>query len=395
MTELSRLLSLKFGVHTSAQDLSSTPASMRVIEPMSQDFYPRDKKRIERNLFSADNRRFTSRVGPDDLSAMPLALPLRGVNGNTGGALTFQGNMEACDLLDVMFGAAAGALVGAAPTIAGGVTPNLTASSGVVNTGDMVLFNTTSGWYMREVVSGGTTVNLVLDRAYPGTVVSASTIFRSARWNVNAAIHSHIHGFFRAEWEDLRVEYPGCMAESLDLDFAEGNVVNMSTSWLPNDVQPAIDAALSYVGATAGQDIVNINAEFYIGDTEFLASSLKFSLKNALKARSCVNGVNGVHGYISSNKDDCVLSGSIYVGPNTGSIGEIQYDAGTPSFRDLIESSTTKDIALQVGGLPGEALYLRLPAAEIRGRMADNDGSVMFNFEAFATGASPARLGVF
>lgn len=404
---MDQITDLKFGLHSSTTDFTSTPGTVSTLNALSHGLRPRERSLIERPGFSADNRMLAPMNGVMDIGAFAVEMMFRGVSGNAGGAFTPQSSMEQARMLDSIFGTAAAAITGSAATVAGGSTPGLTASSTVVNDGDMILFQTSTGWFAREVVSGGGTVNLVLDRAYTGTPTNGSTIYRAARWNGAPATIMHTHGYFRAEnlVDNWRRDAFGCCAESMSLACAEGDVVRMSSSWRPNDVQDVAETDPSYSGPTAGDGIPCAGSWLWLGDTAFLARGLRVEITNELAPRVTTQGTNGVLGYAVRNKRYTV-SGQLYIGANTGSIGELQDSAGTPSAVDLMASSAsagsvraTYDLAVQLGARGTAALYARMPAASFSARgEAGPEGQSVLAFTATAVAPSagaPFRLGVF
>lgn len=402
---VSRILDLKFGKHASVSDWTTAPSTYRTIEPESAGVYPRDTRRLDRKLYSPDNRAFSSVIGPQKLDPFQVVQLFRGVNSNSdGGAFTVATSLEQADMLDVIFGTAASNISGAAVTVAAaGHTPGsgiLEVSGTTVATGDMILFSVSSGadFIAREVASGGGTTTLTTDRPWSGTPTTGATVVRAARWNHDPSVHDRVHGGWKAEWEDGLHEFLGCMCESFELSIAEGEIVKMTTSWVPTSIEPGTDSSLSYSAPTFGAEIVAVNAAFWIGSVEYLVEGLSFRKAAQLRPRRTPAGENGVLGYVVTAEDDVVIRGRIYAGSNSGSTGEMQYDSGTPSFRDLTEGNTARDIALQVGLSAGAAMYLRIPAADVRMTAVDADGLMMWDFEAIArkpSSGSACRLGIY
>ncbi len=406
MTDVTRMLSLKYAKHTDANTFSNTPGTLRIIEPEdAAAFYPSEVQRLERKLASPDNRRFPHRPGPKKLDVRSLKMRLRGVNNNDGGALVAQSATEHGEMWDTFFGANATVPSGAATTVTGGngATPNVTVTSGAgFANGDGILFATSAsapfGYIAREVVSGGGTTTLVVDRTFSGTPVG--TAYRAVRHVLSRSTHKHVHGFFSAEGENWRCDYFGCIAESLELDMKEGDVVRCTMGWRPMDWGEVDEANPAYVGATAGAEILAINSAFYLGSTEYLVKGLKLNAQNVVAPRDCVNGVNGVHGYEIVDKDEVLLTGQIYVGDNGGSIGELVYDAGSPTVKALQSPTSapapTFDVAIELAnGGPGQSLYIRMPALDLRGEIKDSNGLAVFDFQGYAcepSSGSPLRV---
>ncbi len=400
--EIDRILDLRFGKHSSAASFTATPGTLRRLNPETCDFRPKDHRRLERVLKSADNKRFSGVIGPSDLSAHQLSMMLRGTSSPGGAAFTPQSTMDCADVLDVVVGSASPGPVGVACTAVAagsdGATKTLVLSGTSYANGDMLLFSTDVGVFLREVVSGGGTTTVVLDRIFTGTVVNGGAVARAARWNHDPTVHDHVHGGFSVEAENWKQLVLGCMAESMEITFAEGEVAMLTTSWLPTVLTPDVDGSLSFTAPTAGQEIVCVNGAFWIGDVQYLTENMVLRWNNRLRPRRTPQGANGVLGYVVVEQDDVSLSGRIYAGSNSGSLGEMQYDAGTPSFRDLTEGNTTRDIAFQIGTVAGAALYVRIPAADIRATAVESDGLTMWEVQAMATrpsSGSNCRIGIF
>lgn len=402
MTDVTRMLTLKGAKHTDVNTFTNTPGTTRIIDPESHGFYPRDYTRLERKLSSTDNRRFAATIGPKKLDPLNLGVRLRGVNGNTGGALVASSSLEVGEMFDSFFGANAVVPAGASTTATGGngATPNITVTSGAgFANGDMILVATSLGFIAREVVSGGGTGTLVVDRTFSGTVTNGGTAFRGVRWSINRAVHKHVPMYFNSEGEDWAVDWFGCFGESLLLDFKQGDVVKAGMTWRPNNWAPATEANPSFTGGVAGSEIVAIAANFYIANFSALVADLKLSFKNNVVAREAFQGANGYHGYEIVDKDDVKVSGSIYVGDVT-TLGELLYNSGAtpPSVKTLQSVNTVYDCAIEVAAGAGQSFYCRLPALEFRGDIVDKGGLAAFQFEGYAVepaSGSPCRFSLF
>lgn len=388
---ISRVVEIRAGKHASAADFSSTPGSLIALEPDSHGFMPPDRRRIRRSFASLDNRRLADIVGPVDLAPCALVVPVRGASVSAGAAFDPETATELGVLFDCVFGAASvdPASTGTTATGGNGATPNITVTSGTNYVDGMaILFDTDTGTFAREIVSGGGTGTLVLDRTYTGT--PTGTVHRLAHWDATPANSEHVHAYFDVEGEDWRRIYAGCMS-SLDLDMKEADVVKASFSWLPTNVTDSADANPSHTAPTAGSYIVNVNGDLRIGNASFLARDLKFSLGASPVARPSIQGPQGVSGYVVPNLDECKLTGRFYLGDNASSLGEIVDDSGTPSLDSLQGGNTvgalptTRDVAVQIGTIAGACLYLRIRAAEFRAKIVDVDGQPCVDFTAYAT----------
>lgn len=407
MTDVARILTVQAGLHSSAADFSSTPGTTYRLDCNEVDAFPRSRASLARELYSTDNRRFAGVWGLKDIGAVKLGMNFCGVSSNTGAGIIPLERLEQASLLNSIFGATSATITGSAPTLSAVSTPGITVSSTVIATGDMIMFNTSTGWHCREVVSGGGSTSLTLDRAFTGTAVASSTVYRSARWNLATATTHHTHLYLSVEGENWRRDFFGLGPEGFDLAMAEGQLVDFSSSWLPTDVTDVAEANPSYSAPTKGSPIVVADAPLYIGDTEFLVRNLKVSLKNTLAPRVATTGPNGVHGYVVERKHEVMVSGELYIGDNSNTLGELVDGSGTPSLNDLTGSGTstvagtvksTYDLGLQVGSAASGAMYIRIPAADIEAKVKRNGAFPVLEFSAFASAPSSGsafRLGVF
>lgn len=402
-----RLLDVQFGLHASAADFTTTPATVSTIELLSghESLMPRSRESLDREVYSVDNGRLPSLFGVKDLSAISLGMHFRGVSGNAGGAFTPQTSMEQCRILDSFFGAAAAAITGAAPTVASGSAGLVVnVSTTVLANGDMILIPTAAGTDAREIVSGGGTLAVTVDRVLSGVPTVGGTVVRTARWNVSTALTQHVHGYIRAEGDTYRRDYFGCLPDSLTLTCGEQKYVEMQVSFMPNDWTDVAEANPAYVAPVAGSPIVVADAPFWLGGVEFLVRDLKVVLKHDVSARRSTTGVNGITGYVARRKHELTISGALYLGDNAGALNELVDDSGTPSLGTLTGdgvsagvAKTMVDVAVQLGTAAGSFAYVRIPAADVRGSVKDVDGYPMFVFDATATRpstGSPFRLGV-
>lgn len=412
MTDVTRLLDIQFGLHSTAADFSSTPGTVSRLLPRSIDgVYPRQRTPIDRPLIASDGRRHKRVHGARDLAPINVGMEFRGQSNAAGGAVTIQNVMEQARMLDSFFGAAAAAISGAATTATGG-TPGsgiLTVSSGTnIADGDMVLFRTGSATgpvVMREVASGGGTSTLTFDRAYTGTPYSTGTVWRAGRWNLSTTVTHHIHGYFRAEGENWRRDYYGCFCDSITLDIPDAGPVSFDSVWMPTDWADVAEANPAYSAPTAGQPTVASGCDFRIAGTAFLLRNAKLTLSNGAVPRASTTGPNGVQGYVAGSKTNVLLEGELYVGDNANTIGELVDGSGTPTLNSLLgdgddvgDEVTSRDISIAVGGAENAAFYARIPAADIRGQVADSGGLAVYRFQAHATAPSSGsafRLGVF
>lgn len=401
MSGLERMTTVRLGLQASATDVSTTaPGTLVFIEPESLTGVGADTVRIARDLRRGDNQEYASIRGPKSLDAIGITTLLKGVASNTGtAAFTSLTATDHGHMFESIFGAAVSnpSGVGNTATAGAGGANTLTMTAGTnYDDGRGVLFTTSTGTWAREIVSGGGTADLVLDRTTTGVLTNPTTILRGAKSTLTSStnMHTPLHIDVEGEWG--RRVYGGCYS-SMDLDFTEGQPVKMTTSWAPTDWTAPAKANPTFSQASAGSYIVNIGASFWIGDSAFLLKGAKLTLGYTMVPRTTINGANGMHGTVITRKAP-VLTGTLYVGSNA-SFGELADLSGTPTLQSLQaldadagEIPTTRDIALQVGTQGTAAIYIRIPAAEFAGSFGQDNGMDVFNFTATATRPSSGSM---
>lgn len=412
---ISRMTTVQFAQHTDTVSFGAAAIGTPFfLEPTNLDGYPRDVERIERDLFRSDNQPYAEVRGVKSKDPIPVDLQMRGFSVNAGAALAAATETEVGQLLDVISGAAATNPSGSATTTTGGTgaTPNITVTSGAdVANGVGVLFQTDGDPVIREVVSGGGTGTLVLDRDYTGTVTNGGVLARSSYWTFSPATSYHTHALLRCEGQDWRRDFTGCMSSG-SLRVSEGQIMTLSTSWMPSTWADNAEANPSFVAPTAGAYIMGVNAGLWIGDDKLLIKSADLDFGHTIVPRTTVNASDGVHGYVVTKKMP-VMKVRAYMGDATAalSFGQLQDSTGNMSVNKVQgitnsagsaysagQAISTYDIALQVGNIATGALYCRFPAATLRGRVVDDNGLECVDIEIHATrpsSGSPMRLFLF
>ena len=409
MTDVSRLVSLTYGINASATTIGTAPGSFAPLLPRSTptSFFPRSRAVIERPLANTDGRRLARIQGVKDIAELSLPLEFKGVDSNTGAGVTtnWESKLEQGNLLASLFGGV-GTLTtaGAAPTVSSGSGTSLTVSSNVIANNDIILFTTSVGTEIRQVASGGGTTTLTLDRAMVGTATAATTVYRAARYTMATATTIHTPVWFDAEGENWRRRFSDCQPSSMVLNIPNAGLVEADFGFMPNDYADNAETPTpSFAAPTAGSPVVSGGSAFFIGSTAFMLRSARLTVNVGMVMRETTTGINGVRGGVATDKSNIMLEGELYVGDNGGSIGELVDDSGTPTLDSILgtdaatgASITSLDLSLAVGTAAGAALYIRIPAADLRSPGVREGGPfAVLPFQAMATGASPLTLGVF
>lgn len=407
MSDVNRLLSLTYGINAAPYTIGTEPAAYAPLQPRSTpaSFLPRTRQPIERPLVVVDGRRLPRAFGVKDLAELTVPLQMTGVNNNTGGTTAvWETKIESGNLLASIFGAVGVATTGAAPTVSSASGATLVASSNVLTDNEIVSIETTVGREARQIVSGGGTTTLTLDRALAGTGVAASTVYRAARYVVSSAQTVHTPIWFDCEGENWRRKYRDCQPSSLVLNIPNAGVVEADFTFMPNDWSDVAEANPAYSAPTTGSPVVSGASQFWINGSAYMLRNARVSINLGMTMRETTTGINGVAGGMAVDKTNIMVEGELYVGATgAGNMGWLVDDTGTPTLDSILgdEQSTgtvitTRDVMLQVGSSIGASFYLRIPAADIRSSGVREGGPfAVLPFQAMATGANPLTLGVF
>lgn len=380
MTDISTALSIRIGGHTDNTDFSTTPVgaapnAIADVFPEKFDGVGRPARRtLQRNPAHPQNKRYPGVVGPYEIKAIPLDFMLRGLNGNTGAAINAVGknDLATVGIYQALFGAApvdpAGAVT-ASTGGAGGLNTVAAADRTGLLVGGGVLVPTASGVFARQITATGAGAgNITLDRVVPGAIVIGNLI-RASRFKVNPALSAHTHCFIRAEWENARRDFKGCMSLGV-FDYPLNEAAMLRTSWMWTDMADVAEADPAVTDPTTGGVPVNDNCFFYIGDTPIYAQDCSVDLGGNMVPRKANSGPQGVQGYLVM-KGAATPKPKIMVTIPSGTFtGEVA-DTGALSANSLGDETVnlgsakaTLDISLQIGTVAGSTHLWRAPAAE-------------------------------
>lgn len=414
MTDLNRLRTLRYGIHSGVSDFTSTP-TLAVLQPTDDgaSFLRRSRAFLPRGIASTDGRRFPHVRGGKDVAALALALEFKGINSNTGAAVAaWEAKMEQGNLLASIFGAVAPATTGVAPTVAAsGHTP----ASGIITVvgtttanGQVIAFPTSTGWEVGTIASGGGTTALTLTHPYSGTPTTGATVLRLAVYTGNTGKTEHTHCMFSAEHNhegtgNLRTDYFGCAPMSMQLTLPDTGKMAFTSSWGPTNWEDVAVGSPSFAAPTAGSPCVNNGYRFRIGTSLYQLRNAVFNVDNSVTMRAAGSSANGVIGGVCGTGEEgkvFSLSGELYYGGG-GAITEIIDNSGSPSLGALTgdadnagATAPTYDVLLGFGSEAGSCGSIRFPAADIQATLISSGPFPMVRFTAYGTGASPCALAV-
>lgn len=409
MTDVSRLSTLRYGLHSNAFTFTGTPTLVPLrLTDDGASFLPRNRAPLMRNLRSLSGRRYAHARGVQDVADITVNTEFRGVNSNTGGAVTdWEAKMEQGYLLASLFGAVAPATTGAATTAttagSSGATGTLVVASGSgISNGQVVAFATTTGLQIARVESGGGTTTLTLSHPFEGTVSNGGTVFRLAVYSVSDSVTHHVHSMFAAEGEDWRRDYFGCAPMSMALALPNAGLVGMTSVFSPTSFSDVAEANPAHAEPTSGSPIVVDACKMWFAGLDVIARDISINYSCATTPRTASTRTNGKVGGVSGTGDGktFTLEFSVYVGDGNLS-GELTDGSTTPSLNALLGDSdsagdiaTTRKVSLQVGTEIGACMYAYMPEADCVVTTQHVDGLTVARVVATGTGSLPAILAV-
>jgi hypothetical protein len=339
-----------------------------------------------------------------DLADITLATEFRGVNANTGAAVSnWEAKMEQGHLLASIFGAIAPATTGAAPTVAAsGHNPGsgvLAVSGTTTANGQVIAFSTSAGLVVGRIASGGGTTTLTLDQPYTGTPTTGSTVFRLAVYTVDPVLTHHTHLVLDAETEGNRMIFEGCVPMSCSLSIPNAGLVGMSTVLAPTTWTHGVPVNPTHAEPTSGNPIVNDRSIVVVDGVEVLARDISITIGNAAKRRVVDTRTNGALGGVCGvdGPKTFTVEFSVYLDDGASLPGELSH----ASVKDVLgnndsagDVAATSKVSVQVGTEIGAVMYAHVPTADVHVSTQISEGLVVAKYTVNGTGALPGVLAV-
>lgn len=323
---------------------------------------------------TSDGEKLPSMRGVKAFDLGDLSLPMEGLSGDGAGGDELASDLDSTvwPIVEVLAGGVqASSGVGNSNTPGSGTTLNVAAGDGAnVAPGDALLINPSGGlggadYIAREVVSVATDA-ITLDRGLTekdGTAVTprASTTSYGARTaffdNDN---HLRKHLYFLSEFPSNAREYYGCMPQSARIAARPGEQTVLELGGIRcTDWDNIAVAGAAYSAPTTGNPIVGNPIYLWIGSDLFIVSDLVFDFGLDVQPRPH-HDYSGHLGFVFGPAMPS-LSGRMTIGtltaPKEATLTLMDTWRGAQPY-----TSTTFDVAWQIGTRPGGTLYCRMPA---------------------------------
>lgn len=392
-------------LHASATDWTTAPAAgdHKHLLLESHNLHSPDTLKVRRVADNPQNVGHPPFRGPVDVSkAYQLEMILRGLSGNSGGAIDPDSTTDCTRFLDALFGTASIDPAGAAATATGG-----TGASKILGVdeqarfpiGTVVRFTTDAGTFVRQVrarAGASGAGNLTLDRTFTGTV-SAATVVRAARWKDDPAVYEHTHLSLIAEYTGhLRRLFIGGMG-NWELNFARGKEGRLIVSNLRfTDIQDEANASPSYSAPTVGGAISRVGNKMWFGDDNYYATDIRVVGGGDVVGRGVDDSPQGQHLGFTCQKGGAAartrLMAKLLLGTNTSEVadstGTLSANKAQAWDKSVGDELATWDVAFQAGAAAGAFSYGVMRAGVItKAETVVVDGKLWKDVEIEATGS--------
>jgi hypothetical protein len=344
-------------------------------------------RKLPRNTMRGDNEENARIVGPVELPTLSFITPLRGLNSNTGGAVTAAKLTDLVPLFDALFGVAANGGTGSTASLTGSTSSVLRlADASGIGVGDCILFNDGAELVARFVLAKSSN-DLTLSHTYSGAPTDSSTAFAGIMWYLDsdAPNHTPLHADFEASimrrkayglLPDVVIDFPN------NGDFARCNWSLTGVYW-----GDSAEANPSFAAPTAGSEIPCIDGYFSMSAatsggstaataTEYIARDVKLSITHTRAPVLSQSALSGTAKHVVTKKK-AVLEATLMMGTLTGEAAD--------TVLNTLQGATAQDILFQVGRSAGATCVVRMPNADIDAQHVVVDG--MDAIKITATGA--------
>jgi len=299
----------------------------------------------------------------------------------------------AAESTDELFRAVMGqaGVAGTGDTVSASSGTSLTVAGTDIANGDFLLLTgATSGRkQVRQVVAGGGTTSLTLDRALTeddGTAEDAATgvAIAGVRWDLDNENQDQDTYFFDYEGKTDRHQILGAVCTALEIAVPSGGErVLLNWNFDGNDWEREGTLASPTVGTNSdGQVITAANAPLWIGNDQFMVRDMAITITRKANRKVTQFGENGYHGHATTGSE-VSITGTIYLGTD-----DLEAIA---SYKDTLNGNSTQDILIQIGRTSGRILAIRAQAADFSADKVSVDGLDAIQFTATASRfASPA-----
>ena len=368
MGDVFRIRSLRGGAHSTINDFSATPGTIKFINQEEGSTAAGEYAFLPRDTHRGDGRDESSLQGPKS-GAITITEGITGLaNGGAGdGELTVAATELGIqhELIQSVWNTTAVNRTGdtsdaspgtGAQVVLDGVPADLAAESAVLIAGDE------GGKYAARFVTAVTSQTLTTNAALykadgtADTPAAASVVFAGAYYPMNQATGDAIHMYFDAEGESKRRIFDGCLG-NLTLDLSTSNYAKYGYTAEATDVD--FGQALAnptYVAPSQGNNIIHVDSEVSVGGSRLFARELAFDFGLETAAREATGGVNGFVGFKSMRIQPKFTFNALF-----GVIGGAVSDATLATWR----ADAVFDLCITVGRSGGGAMAIWFPAARL------------------------------
>jgi hypothetical protein len=364
----SRVVDLRMALHSASTDWTTMPSPLKFVEPSSGVTYIGSYNAIERDLERSDALPYSKLQGTKNTGLRNLTIPLKGVNGGAGNAVSTSAATKmdiTYDLLTAFSGRAVVDTTGDTTTSSSTGDIIICAGHGFDEGEAVLVAGATSGKLQARFIIDASDANdvqlcrgLTQDSGAAEGTGSGVIVYGGAVWQLDHANEQHIHLAADIETSEGRRQLLGMLGNP-SIQIPSGGVVSLGVDLDGTDWAAPSKANPAFVAPTAGNHIKVINSPLYIGSDLYMATELAFEFGLEIQERASDGAPNGRFGYCVVNKAP-VLRARLHYGALTSPNEVID------TFLQTLQGETTQDVLLQVGRSVGGTMAIRIPAADIR-----------------------------
>lgn len=400
-----RVLSVQYGPHASNTDWSSTPGTLKFLQPVNEVNLEVGEHYVDREAYQTANGNPLPSRQIDKMAEVPdMTFNVHGLSG--GGA----GDGVSASTLDHALAEVLEALATSSTSGTGRTSGTQTGTTTLIGTGSSyggsatgVLIAGVDGFVQAREVYGqsGITSNIcraVTTKAGASQQAADGVVgYGSRTYFFDNSTPNRVHLYFDLEGKSFRRELFGVMAQAV-LEAPSNAIAQLKlNNIMCTDWEKSTPAAPSYSAPTQGNEVKMSKSPCWIGSTMYIAKGLKVDFGVKIEKRPGDGGPNGHYGCVVVEVVPR-LSFRLFHGSLTAP-SEVDDD----TFETL-KADGVFDILYQVGNAPGRALAVRAPAADLKVKQVIDGGRVAYDVEALccdasdvstAFGAYPLRLHIF
>jgi hypothetical protein len=367
MSDITILKHLQYAPQASATDHSSTPGSLKFLEPINQlHLDPRYlfdmREGTQRGNGGKQPRERT--VKDSSFFEGTPAFHQRGLSGAGAGdgVSTSTLNHDFATIYTHVFGASVDGVGDTFDATPGsGTTLTMNGTAGQVDGQGVVILGNTSGKLQLRQVTSSPTSTIVIDRALTtdagaaDTPTASSVAYGARTYSLSKVAPDRAGIYFRGEGENFRRDIFSASGNMI-FDYTGGLAVQTLDGWQCTNWTAPADENPTYALPDRGSIIVSGgDCQVHLGASLYRAYGITVNVGQSVVPRTNQGGVNGRSGHVFAMGRPTI---SMTLGAGT----QTAPNEVTDAVLDTLRSNTSYDVLIQIGRTLGGIVGFRAPA---------------------------------